>query len=62
MTYDYLKHLKQTNQTIKLLNSDNFAFMLSFFHLVFVKNRHITLPHSQILLYLDDYLFEINQS
>jgi hypothetical protein len=62
MTYDYLKHIKNTNQTIKLLNSDNFAFILSFFHLVFVKNRHITLPYSEILLYLDDYLFEINRT
>ncbi len=62
MTFDYLKHLKNTNQTIKLLNSDNFAFMLSFFYFVFVKNRHITLNHSELLLYLDDYLFDINSS
>lgn len=62
MTFDYLKHLKSTNQTLKLLNSDNFAFMLSFFHFTFITNRHITLPHSQILVYLDDFLFDINQS
>lgn len=36
--------------------------MLSFFYFVFVKNRHIALVHSEILLYLDDYLFEINCS
>ena len=60
MTFDYLKHLKSTDQTIKLLSSDNFAFMLSFFYLVFVKKQHLTLPYSQILLYLDDYLFELN--
>ena len=62
MKYDYLKHLKSTNQTIKLLNSDNFAFMLSFFHFVFVKKAHIVLPHSQIIQYLDDYLYDINNS
>lgn len=62
MTFEFLKHLKNTNQTIKLLNSDNFAFMLSFFYFVFVKNRHITITHSEIILYLDDYLFEINSS
>lgn len=60
MTFEYLKHLKSTNSTIKLLNSDNFAFMLSFFHLAFIQNKHITLNHSEILLYLDDYLFDIN--
>jgi len=60
VTFEYLKHLKSTNSTIKLLNSDNFAFMLSFFHLAFIQNKHITLNHSEILLYLDDYLFDIN--
>ncbi|WP_324171590.1 DUF3375 domain-containing protein [Sulfurimonas sp.] len=62
MKYDYLKHLKNTNQTIKLLNSDNFAFMLSFFHFVFVKKAYIVIPHSQIIQYLDDYLYDINNS
>jgi len=62
MTFDYLKHLKSTNQTIKLLSSDNFAFMLGFFHFVFVARRQLTLSHSQILVYLDDYLYDINQS
>jgi hypothetical protein len=62
MTFDYLKHLKSTNQTIKLLSSDNFAFMLGFFHFVFMQCRHSALPYSQILVYLDDYLYDINQS
>jgi len=61
MTYEYLKNLKTTNQTLKLLNADNFAFILSFFHFVFEKNRLITITHSKILQYLDDYLFMLNQ-
>ena len=62
MTYEYLKNLKKYNQTIKLLNSDNFAMMVAFFHFVFTVNKHITINHSTLLTYLDDFLFDINQS
>jgi len=62
MTYDYLKNLKSTNLTLKLLNSDNFAMSLAFFHFAFVQKRNITLNHSAILLYLDDFLYDINQT
>ncbi len=62
MTFDYLKHIKANNQTLKILNSDNFAFTLSFFHLVFIKKRNLTIKHTDMLEYLDDYLFDINNS
>jgi hypothetical protein len=62
MTYEYLKNLKQHNQTIKLLNSDNFAMMVSFFYFVFVTNKHIFLNNSIILSYLDDFLYGLNQT
>ena len=60
MTYEKLKSLQEHNRTLKLLKSDNFAFTLSFFYLTFVKNRKITLQHSEILSYLDDYLYQLN--
>jgi len=62
MTYEKLKNLQETNRTLRLLKSDNFAFTLSFFYLAFVKNGKITLQHSEILSYLDDYLFTLNDS
>jgi len=62
MTFEYLKYLKDNNLTLKILNSDNFAFTLSFFYQVFIQKRNITLKHSVILQYLDDYLFDINQT
>ncbi len=62
MTYEYIKHLKKTNHTLKLLNSDNIAMSLSFFYVAFVKKKSITLPHSIILNLLDDYLFSLNSS
>lgn len=61
MTYEKLRNLKATNRTLKLLNSENFAFMLSFFYNTFVKKSKITLAHSEILSYLDDYLYNLNQ-
>ena len=62
MTYEYLQNLKKYNQSIKLLNSDNFPMMVSFFYFVFVENKHINLNHTTILNYLDDFLYDINQS
>jgi hypothetical protein len=61
-SYEYLKNLKKYNQSIKLLNSDNFAMMVSFFYFVFVKNKHISISHTAILNYLEDFLYDINQS
>ena len=62
LKYEYLKYLKETNLTLKILNSDNAAFTLSFFHFVFIENRNITLKHSLLLQHLDDYLYDINQT
>ena len=62
MTYEYIKNLKTSNQTLKLLNSDNIAMMVSFFYFVFIENKNITLNHTKILSYLDDYLYDLNQS
>jgi len=60
MTYEYLKTLKKYNQTIKLLNSDNFAMMVGFFYFVFVEKKYITLKHSVLVDMFDDYLYDIN--
>ncbi len=62
MKYEYLKYLKENSQTLKLLNSDNFAFTLSFLYFAFTEKQHLTLTHSAILLYLDDYLYDLNQT
>jgi len=61
MTYEKLKNLRANNHTLRVLNSDNFAFTLSFFYLTFTKNSKITLEHSEILSHLDDYLFNLNE-
>ncbi len=61
MTYEYLLSLKKHNQTIKLLSSDNFAMVVSFFYFVFVRQKHISISYEVILSYLDDFIYNINQ-
>ncbi len=61
MTYDYLKNLKATHQTLKLLCSDNFAMSLSFFYAVFVTKRATSVSQSELVRYLEDYLFVLNE-
>jgi outer membrane lipoprotein-sorting protein len=60
MTFEYLKNLKKYNQTIKLLNSDNFAMMVGFFNFVFSEKKNITIKHSEILNLLDDFVSDKN--
>jgi len=62
MTYEYIKNLKITNHTLKLLNSENIAMMVPFFYFVFIEKKNITLNHTTILNYLDDYLYNLNQT
>ena len=62
MTYEYLKNLKNRNITLKLLNSDNFAFVASFIYFVFNTKRHITVSHNLIEEYLDDFLNDLNRT
>ena len=61
VTYEYLKTLKATHQTLRLLCSDNFAMTLSFFHAVFVAKRRTTIVQSELVRYLEDYLFILNE-
>ena len=62
MTFEYIQNLKKYNQTLKLLNSDNLAMMLSFFYRVFIGRKKITMNQTDILSLLDDYLYDLNQS
>ena len=62
MTYEYLKNLKNSNLTIKLINSDNFAFALSFFDFVFNQKRFLSINATAIEELLEDYLFDLNKT
>lgn len=61
MTYDYLRQLKSTNRTLRLINSDNFAMSVSFFYTVFIKKRRTTIAHTLIVQELEDYLYYLNE-
>jgi len=62
MTYEYLNSLKKSNISLKLLNSDNFALILSFLYLVFKQKRNITISQNSIEEILDELLYELNQT
>lgn len=62
MTYEYIQSLKANHKTLKLLGSEHIAFYLSFFYEAFVKSGEVKQPHSKLLSWLDDYLFELNQT
>ncbi len=62
MTYEYLKNLKNRHIALKLLNSDNFAFIVSFIYFVFNTKRHITVPQNVIEEYLEDFLNDLNRT
>ncbi|MEA3315080.1 MAG: DUF3375 family protein [Campylobacterota bacterium] len=62
MTFEYLKNLKTNNQTLKILNSENFSMVISFFYIIFIEQKNITLKHSIIVDFLDDYLYNLNET
>ena len=62
MTYEYLNNLKKSNISLKLLNSDNFALILSFLYLVFKEKRNLTISQNSIEDILDELLYDLNQS
>ena len=62
MTYEYLQNLKNSNLTLKLVNSDNFAFALSFFDFVFNKKRFLNITSNKIEELLEDFLYDINKT
>ena len=62
MTYEYLKSLKNSNLTLKLINSDNFAFALSFFDFVFNQKRFLSINASMIEEFLEDFLYDLNKT
>jgi len=61
VTYDYLKTLKATHQTLRLLCSDNFAMSVSFFHTVFIEGRRTVTAQGELVRLLEDYLFSLNE-
>ena len=62
MTFEHLQYLKKHHQSLRLLNSDNFAMVVSFFYFVFVQKKHLTIEHSALLHYLEEYLYNLNQT
>ncbi|NEW60433.1 DUF3375 domain-containing protein [Sulfurovum sp. bin170] len=61
MTYEQLKYQKTNHKALQLLNADNFAMIVAFFHHSFRSTQTQTLKESEILTKLDDFLYNLNQ-
>jgi len=60
-SFEYLKALKSSNVSLKLLSSDNFAMTVSLFYQVFIKDNKRVVEANSLEAYFDDYLFGLNQ-
>ncbi len=59
MDHDYLDRLKQTHPTLRLLNADNAPLIIGFLYQVFIQPNQRSMPHSELVSRLDDYLFQL---
>lgn len=59
MDHDYLEKLKQTHPTLRLLAADNAPLIISFLFRVFIQPNQRSVPQSDLITGLDDYLFHL---
>ncbi len=59
MDHDYLARLKQTHPALRLLNADNAPLTISFLFRIFIEPNRRSLPHSELVARLDDYLVHL---
>jgi len=59
MDHDYLARLKQTHPALRLLNADNAPLIISFLFRIFIEPNRRSLPHSELVARLDDYLVQL---
>lgn len=59
MNHDYLEKLKQTHPTLRLLAADNAPLIISFLFRVFIQPNQRSVPQSELITGLDDYLFHL---
>lgn len=60
MQYEYLVGLKK-HSSWKLLGADSAPLIISFFHRIFIKGNRRTIPASDMIAGLDDYLFHLRR-
>jgi len=60
-SFEYLKALKSSNVSLRLLSSDNFPLIFSLFYQVFIKDNKRAVEAKSLEEFFDDCLYEINQ-
>jgi hypothetical protein len=62
MTFEAIFILLKTSTAIKLFKADNAPLVIGFFFKAFKQENRFSLPESEIVSLLDDYLYAVNQS
>ncbi|MCP4407684.1 MAG: DUF3375 domain-containing protein [Gammaproteobacteria bacterium] len=61
MEYGFLLKLKQSHPTLRLLSADNAPLIISFLYVQFVKANRRSIPYSELISRLDDYLYHLRE-
>lgn len=61
MDYDYIKYLRDSHPTVRLLRLDNAPLIISFLFLQFKKNNNIILSSTEVTTRLSDYLYNLRE-
>lgn len=61
LSYDYLELLRKTHPAIRILNADNASLIISFLNRAFIVTNRRSIPYSELVSKLDDYLHQINK-
>lgn len=61
MEHEYIKYLKEHNPAIRLFRQDNAALIISFLFNAFKIRNRLTIPYSEMVSLLSDYLYRLNQ-
>lgn len=61
MEYEEIKYILDSNKTVSLLRADNAPLIISFIYFHFKKNNQITIPNSELVSSLSDYLYALRE-
>jgi len=61
LDYDNLRQYRQSHPTWRLMAADNAPLICSFFRFVFHEKKHREISQSELILYLEDFLYQIRE-
>ena len=62
LNYDQLEQFKEYSLALRLLRSQHFALLASFFHHAFIATNRRSIPYLELVALLEQHLFNITDS